>query len=243
MQYKFSFFMTLIGQFIVSFTAFLGVFFMFERFNAVEGYTLSEVMICFAVVLMAFSITECFVRGFDVFPKLIKRGELDRILLRPRSVIFQVLTSNIEFSRVGRLLQAIIMLAYAIPTSGVVWTAERILTLIIMVLGGIITFSALFVLYAGISFFTVEGLEVMNIFTDGSREFAKYPLSIYGDGILRALTYVVPIALFQYYPFLFLIGRSDNILFMFLPLFSIIFMIPCYLFFRFGIRRYKSTGS
>ena len=243
MEYKFSFFMMSLGQFLTSFTTFLGVYFMFDRFDSVNGFELSEVMLCFSVVLMSFSLTECFVRGFDVFPRLIQSGDLDRILVRPRNEVFQVLTSNIEFSRVGRFLQAVLMLAYAIPASKIEWSYDRIITLIFMLIGGIAVFSALFVLYAGISFFTIEGLEFMNIFTDGSREFGKYPLAVYGEGILKFFTYVIPIALFQYYPFLYLIGRSDNVFYIFLPLLASLFLIPCYLFFRFGIRKYKSTGS
>lgn len=243
MEYKTSFLMTAIGQFIISFTAFLGVYFMFSRFHSVNGFEFSEVLICFSVVLMAFAIAECFVRGFDVFPRLIRSGDLDRILVRPRNEVFQVLTSNIEFSRMGRLLQAILMLAYAIPTSKVTWTFDKVTALVLMVVGGVAVFSALFVLYAGISFFTIEGLEFMNIFTDGSRTFGMYPLSIYGEPVLKFLTYIIPIALFQYYPFLYLIGRSENIALIFLPLLGFVFMIPCYGFFRFGLRKYKSTGS
>ena len=243
MQYKASFLMTALGQFLTSFTTFLSMYFMFSRFKSVNGFTFSEVLICFSIVLMAFSLTECFVRGFDVFPRLIRTGDLDRILVRPRSVVFQVLTSNMEFTRIGRLLQAILMLCWAIPACGVVWTADKILTLILMVTGGISVFSSLFVLYAGISFFTLEGLEFMNIFTDGGREFGKYPVSVYGEGVLKFLTYIIPIALFQYYPFLYLIGRSENTLFMFLPLLGIIFFLPCYAFFRYGLRKYQSSGS
>lgn len=243
MQYKASFIMTAVGQFLVSFTALLGVYFMFSRFQSVNGFTFSEILLCFSIVLTAFSITECFVRGFDVFPRLIQSGNLDRILIRPRNEIFQVLTSNIDFSRVGRLIQAIWMLAYAVPTSGIAWTFGKTAAVVLMIVGGMAVFSALFVLYAGISFFTIEGLEFMNIFTDGSREFGKYPLSIYGEGILKFFTYVIPIALFQYYPFLYLTGRSDTAGLMFLPLIGFVFMIPCYCFFRFGLRKYQSTGS
>lgn len=243
MQYKASFVMSSLGQFLVSFTTFLGVYFMFSRFHSVNGFSFSEVLICFAVMLMAFSLTECFARGFDVFPRLIRSGELDRILVRPRSVIFQVLTSNMEFSRIGRLLQAVLVLAYAIPTCGVIWTYDKILTAILMVIGGVAVFTGLFILYAGISFFTIEGLEFMNFFTDGSLEFGKYPISIYGEGVLRIFTYVVPVALFQYYPFLYLIGRSDRIGLIFLPLLGIVFLLPCYGFFRFGLRKYQSAGS
>ena len=243
MQYKASFIMTTLGQFLVSFTAFLGVYFMFSRFHSVKGFVFPEILLCFSITLMAFSLTECFVRGFDVFPRLIQSGDLDRILVRPRNEIFQVLTSNMDFSRIGRLLQSVLMLIYAIPASGIVWTFDKVVTVILMLIGGMAVFSALFVLYAGISFFTIEGLEFMNIFTDGSREFGKYPLSIYGEGILKFFTYVIPIALFQYYPFLYLIGRSDNVGLMFLPLLGFVFLLPCYGFFRFGLRRYKSTGS
>lgn len=243
MQYKVSFFMTTLGQFLVSFTEFLGVYFLFSRFHEVEGFTLPEVMICFAVVLVSFSVSECFVRGFDVFPRLIRSGDLDRILVRPRNVIFQVLTSNMDFSRVGRFLQAVFMLIYAIPVCGVVWSWDKVLTLVLMIIGGIAVFSSLFVLYAGISFFTIEGLEFMNIFTDGSKEFGKYPMSIYGDGVLKFLTYVIPIALFQYYPFLYLVGRTDRMGYSFLPLLCFLFFIPCYGFFCFGMKKYQSTGS
>lgn len=243
MQYKASFIMTVFGQFLVSFTAFLGVYFMFARFNHIEGFTFEEVLLCFATVLMAFSIAECFVRGFDIFPHLIRTGQFDRILVRPRNEVFQVLTSYIEFTRIGRLVQSILVLCYAIPASSVTWTIDKVFTLIFMLIGGIVTFSALFVLYAGISFFTIEGLEFMNIFTDGGREFGKYPFSIYGEGVLRFFTYVIPLALFQYYPFLYLTGKSDNTGLIFLPFIGFLFMIPCYAFFRFGVRKYKSTGS
>ena len=174
MQYKTSFVMTALGQFLTSFTAFLSVLFLFNRFHSVQDYSFSEVLICFSVMLTSFSLTECFVRGFDIFPRLIRSGNLDRILVRPRSEIFQVLTSTIEFSRIGRLLQAIAVLVYAVPTSGVVWTADKVIAVILMLLGGVAVFSALFILYAGFSFFTIEGLEFMNIFTDGSREFGMY---------------------------------------------------------------------
>ncbi len=243
MQYKASFLMTCLGQFLTSFTAFLSILFLFNRFHAVEDYSFSEVLICFSVMLTAFSLAECFVRGFDVFPRLVRNGTLDRILVRPRSEIFQVLTSNIEFSRVGRLLQAFVILAYAVPTSGVAWTADRVFAVVLMLLGGVAVFSALFVLYAGFSFFTIEGLEFMNIFTDGSREFGMYPLSVYGEGVLKFYTFCIPIALFQYYPFLYLVGRSDDVRLIFLPLLGFVFLVPCYAFFRFGLRRYKSTGS
>jgi ABC-2 type transport system permease protein len=104
-------------------------------------------------------------------------------------------------------------------------------------------FFGLFLVYAAFSFFTVEGLEFMNIFTDGGREFGRYPYSIYGQGVLKFLTYVIPLALVQYYPLMYLLGREESMLYAFIPLLSIFFLLPCYGFFRIGLQKYKSTGS
>ncbi len=243
MQYKASFFLSTIGQFLVSFNVFLGVYFMLERFHQVKGFTYSQCLLCFSTVLLSFSLAECFFRGFDSFSFLIQKGEFDQILVRPRSLILQILGSRIEFSRIGRMIQAIVIFGYAIPTSGVIWNLSKIFTLIFMIIGGVITFASLFLLYASLCFFTVESLEFMNIFTDGAREYGKYPIGIYGKTVLRICTYIVPFALFQYYPFLYLIGKIQKPIFMILPLLSCCFFLPCFLLWRFGVRRYQSTGS
>jgi ABC-type uncharacterized transport system, permease component len=243
MQYKASFVMTAIGQFMVSFTTLFGIWFMFSRFNQVEGFALPEVLLCYATVLAAFSVAECFARGFDSFPRLIGNGEFDRILVRPRSAVFQVLAARVDFSRGGRLLQAVLVLMYAIPNSGIVWTGDKVFTLVLMLLCGTVVFFCLFLIYAGFSFFTIEGLEFMNIFTHGGQEFGRYPFAVYGKEVLAFFTYVIPLALFQYYPLLYLLGRETGPLYMLSPLLSLLFILPAYGLWRLGLRRYVSTGS
>ena len=69
MQYKVSFFLTAFGQFLISFSAILGVYFLLDRFHAIKGYTFTDILLCSSVIIMAFSLAECFARGFDQFPK------------------------------------------------------------------------------------------------------------------------------------------------------------------------------
>jgi len=243
MQYKISFLLTFVGNFFVAFTVLLGIYFMFLRFNEIEGFSFEEVLLCFGVIIMAHAIAETFGRGFDTFPQMLGNGQFDRALVRPQPIIFMVLTMRMEFSRLSRAAQAVLVFAYAIPNSGVIWTWDKILTLAFMVICGALVFFCFFLIYAGATFFTLEGLEFMNIFIHGGREFGRYPFSIYGQGVLRFLTFAIPLALIQYYPLLYLLGRENNPLFMFTPVISLLFFIPSYGFFRFGLSRYKSTGS
>ena len=143
MQHKAAFFMMMLSQITTSLASLLIVYFLFDRFGQVDGFNFEEVLICYAVVLMAFSLAECFVRGLDVFPRLLGNGQFDRMLVRPRNEVFQVLASTVEFGRIGRVIQAVAVLAYAIPNCAVVWTGARVLTLVMMILGGTVMFAAL----------------------------------------------------------------------------------------------------
>ena len=243
MQYKASFLMVMVGQFLSACTCFLGIYFMFTRFHAVEGFTYQQALLCFAAVGMAFALTEMFAQGFQMFDRMLGNGEFDRSLVRPRGAIFLTLASHMDFSRLGLMVQNAIVLAYAVSKSGVVWRWDKILTLCLMILCGSAVFFALFVVQAAFAFFTTESLEFMNILTYGGREFGRYPFAVYGRGILGFLTYVIPLALFQYYPLLYLLDRQSGVLYMLTPLLSVFFLLPAYGFFRLGLRRYKSTGS
>lgn len=243
MQYKISFLLVALGQFFTAFATFLGVFFMFSRFNAVEGFGYEHALLCFAIVTMAFSLAEMFGSGLQTFPRMLGNGEFDRALVRPGSVIFQTLSIKMDFTRIGLLAQAAIVLCYVVPRSGVVWAWDKRLTLALMLACGCAVFIGLFLIYAAISFFTVEGLEFMNLLSYGGKEFGRYPFSIYGKGVLKFLTFVIPLALCQYYPLLYLLGRENSLIYMLSPVFGLAFLLPGYAFFRFGLRRYKSTGS
>ncbi|MDD6770317.1 ABC transporter permease [Inconstantimicrobium porci] len=244
LEYKTSFILTALGQAITTLFSFIGIYALFDRFGSIEGYKFNEILLCFSAITLSFSLGECFARGFDQFSSIISNGQFDRIMVRPRSITLQVLGTKIELSRIGRFIEAIIIMIYAVNTCKVNWTASKTITLLLMIFSGAFFFFCLFKIYASLCFFTIEGLEFMNIFTDGGREIASYPLDIYKKGVLLFFTYVVPLAFINYYPFLYLIDKcpGNSILYMFSPLVTLLFAIPCEILWRFGIRHYKSTG-
>lgn len=242
MEYKTSFILTLIGQFLISFSAFLGIYFMFNRFSQVQGFTYNEVLLCFGITLMEFTLAETFARGFDMFSYVVNKGEFDRILVRPRNEILQVLGSRIDFTRLGKTIQAVIVFVYGLSAGNINWTPAKILVIILMLIGGTMVFSGLFLIYASICFYTIEGLEFMNIFTDGAREYGKYPISIYGKRMLQFCTFVIPYTFIQYYPLLYLLDRGKPY-YGLMPIAACLFILPCFIFWKIGVRHYTSCGS
>ncbi|WP_309120668.1 ABC-2 family transporter protein [Paenibacillus sp.] len=246
MQYRTSFWLLTLGQFLVPFTVFAGLYLMFERFGQLKGWGFFEVALCFGVVHLSFSLSECFARGFDAFSSLVVNGEFDRVLVRPRSTVVQVLGSKFEFSRFGRMLQGAAVLAWAVVGADVEWTVAKAITLGLMVAGGALIFTGIFMLAATLCFWTVQGLELANVLTDGGREMAKYPLTIYERWVTVIFTFVIPFGLVSYLPLLYILGRAPggyDALYVAMPLASALFLLPCLLVWRFGVRRYRSTGS
>ena len=244
MEYKTSFFMSVFGMTLTSLASFVAIWVLFARFHTVDGYTFSEVLLCHSTVWMSFSFSEIFLRGFDTFSGQVQSGGFDRILLRPRSELLSVLCARIEFARIGRFVQSAAVMTYAVLTADVLWTPSRILAYFLMILGGTVFFCALMICHAAFCFFTIEGLEFMNIFTHGGKELGSYPLDIYGSpALIYFFTFLVPLACAQYYPFLYLTGRSDSILYLLSPLWTFLFLGAVLVFWKIGVKHYQSTGS
>jgi ABC-2 type transport system permease protein len=245
LQYRTSFWLLCLGQFLVPFSLFAGLYFLFARFGSLKGWDFYEVALCFSIIHMAFAISECCARGFDGFSSLVVNGDFDRVLVRPRGTILQVLGARFEFSRIGRLVQSLSVLIWAVATLPVYWNAMKVVTLVLMVLSGVFVFSGIFMLAATLCFWTIQGLEVANIFTDGGREMAQYPLGIYKKWVVRFFTFVIPFGCVNYLPLMYLLNKTtgNGFWYMLTPLFGILFIIPCLFLWRFGVRHYRSTGS
>jgi ABC-2 type transport system permease protein len=246
MQYRTSFLLLAFGQFIMPFFIFAGMYFLFEQFGQIQGWSFQEAALCFSIIHMAFAVSECFIRGFDMFSGMVINGEFDRVLLRPRTTVLQVLGSKFEFSRIGRLLQSSMVLAWAVWKLPIDWSPLKVTVLILMILSGVAIFSGIFILAATMCFWTVQGLEIANIFTDGGREMAQYPINIYQKWVTRFFTFIIPFGCTNYFPLLYLLDRTNGrteLLHILAPLWGIAFLLPCLLVWRFGVRHYLSTGS
>ncbi|UUZ80224.1 ABC-2 family transporter protein [Paenibacillus sp. P26] len=245
LQYRTSFWLLTFGQFFIPFSVFAGLYFMFERFGRLRGWSFFEVALCFAVIHMAFSLSECFSRGFDAFSSLVGAGDFDRLLVRPRSTALQVLGSKFEFTRFGRLLQSAIVLSWSLYNLPIAWNAAKVITLILMVANGVFIFTGIFILAATMCFWTIQALEVANIFTDGGREMAQYPLNLYQKWVTVFFTFIIPFGRVSYLPLMFILDRVQGpaVLYMLMPLAGALFLLPCLLVWQIGVRHYRSTGS
>ncbi|MBN1933712.1 MAG: ABC-2 family transporter protein [Anaerolineae bacterium] len=250
MQYRAGFFFDLIGTGISTGMAFLTLALILERFENIAGWTLWEIALLYGMVETAFGMMDMIFSGFDpgFFGQQVRRGTFDRILLRPVGVTWQVMGSEFALRRLARIFQGALVLALALIYARVRWTMLKALFMPVVLSSLVSFFGALFITGATITFWTVQSIEVVNIFTYGGVEMMSYPMSIYGPWLRRFFTYVIPGIFMNYYPALYFLDKPDPFGFpawapLLCPLAGAGMMALALAFWRFGIRHYTSTGT
>ena len=243
LEYKTSFIIGFFSQFLVYFTYYFIIIALFNKFDNIKGFTMYEVLLTFSIIQFGFSMNELFARGIDSFDKLIIDGSFDRLLLRPQNILLQVLCSKFDFVKFSRVFQSIIVFIIALSNLDIKWNIIKVISLILMCIASIIVFFSVFLLMASYCIITVQGLEVRNLFTDGGKHIAQYPMGIFKKGVLMFFTFIIPYSLVNYYPLLYFLDKSNNVFYAFCPIIVLLYVIPALLSFKIGISKYTSAGS
>ena len=243
LEYRLSFILSLISQGLYMLIELFAVYALFSKFNLLKMYNINEVLLSFSAIWLSFSFCELFFRGFDNFSKLIIKGDFDILLIRPRNVYLQIFGSDVCYEKLSRVITALGLFVYSSIKLIRSFSFWKILLLFNMFLGGLMLFLGLFIMGATMCFYTIQGLEVVNIITNGAKQFAEYPIRIYRRALRLVFTFVIPITIINYYPINYLIGKTNNLLYIFLPLISFIVLFIGTKIFNFGMSKYYSTGS
>ncbi len=248
LQYRASIIMQSIGAFLITGVEMLGIWALFDRFGHVRGWTLPEVALFYGMISISWALCDAIARGFEVFGTLVKAGDVDRLLVRPRSTVLQLLGHELTIRRVGRFAQGAAVLGYALASPDVALDAPKLLLLAGAIACAVCTFLGLLILQATSAFWTTETLEVWNAFTYGGVTMGQYPLAIYRSWFRGLFTYAIPIGCVTYLPGLAILGRPDPlgtpVLAQWLaPLAGPAFLALSLAVWRLGIRHYRSTGS
>jgi len=250
LQYRISFLLDLTATALSTAMGFGTLALIFQRFDNIAGWTLGEVAFLYGMIDTAFGTMDMFFSGFDpdTFGPMVQRGEFDQLLLRPVNITLQVLGSDIALRRLGRIAQGIVILGIALTLVDVRWTLAKIAYLPVVLASLVAFFGGLFIIGSTTTFWTVQRVEVINIFTYGGTEMMAYPMHIYAKWMRRFFTYVIPAIFLSYYPALYFLDRPDPLRMPpFAPFLSPVvgfsILAAALAFWRFGIRHYTSTGT
>jgi ABC-2 type transport system permease protein len=249
LSYRASFVALVLAAFLTTGCEFLAMVVAFDRFGSLGGWRLEEVALLYGMVGTGMGLADMVTNGFDSFGNTVRRGDFDRILLRPRSTALQLFGQELTLRRLGRLSQAVLVLSWALSKIEQSTTPARVYLVVAAVLGCCCIFMGLWIIQATVAFWTVQTQEMMNVLTYGGTEAGSHPVHIYDKWLRRLFLGVVPIASVSYFPALSLLGRPNPwedcsaALPYLAPLLGPVFLAVALGLWSLGVRHYSSTGS
>ncbi len=236
-----------IGMLMVLFTALtdpIDMLVMLDRFGSVGRWSASSLLLMYGTALTAFGLAELFGRGFDYFPLLVRDGSFDRILLRPRSLFVQAITLRFHPHRMMRVFMGLFLMIHSLRAQGAALTGINLALILGALAGGTLVYIGVFIIGSAVSFFTVDQMDWIYAFTNGSYQLAKVPPEYLPKWMRATFQFLVPMLAFSYYPLSSVCGWGEPYALGFLALpIGGAFLAVSLLVFRFGVRHYRSTGS
>src|SRR5438105_3012546 len=140
MQYKVSFLLALFGSFFINVIEFGVVVVLFTRIPDLAGWSLAEIALLYGLSGTCFAMAEIIAAALDNFQEHIVRGTFDRVLVRPRGALFQVLAEDFALRRIGRIGQGVLVLVISVRLLDLSWSIDKVLILVLALLCGTVIY-------------------------------------------------------------------------------------------------------
>ena len=249
MQYRVDALVAALAVFVRESTNIIVIYLALLKFGKIGDWNVNEMLFLFSILFLTYAIVVSLFADLRDFSCMIREGRFDRLVVRPRGLLFQLILNNADIiASAGHGTLGLILFFVSAGKVGIVWNLQTALYYIGAIIGGVLIQGALFIFFSALSFYFVETNSIREIFYWNMRKFAGYPISIYSKLIQTIMIYVVPFAFVNYFPAQYLLRKEDMAnypeFYMYVaPFVGVIMYLAAYGFWRISVKRYTSTGN
>lgn len=249
MQYRVDSVVATLAVFIRESANVIVIYLALLKFDKINDWNVNEMLFLFSILFLTYAFVVSLFADLRDFSCMIREGRFDRLVIRPRGLLFQLILNNADLlATAGHGTLGIVLFVISANKVGIQWNVTTILYYISAIIGGVLIQGAMFIIFSALSFYFVETNSIREIFYWNMRKFAGYPISIYNKLIQTLMIYVIPFAFVNYFPAQYLLRKADmanyNEIYMYIaPLVGVVLYLIAYGFWRISVKRYKSTGN
>ncbi|MEV4613970.1 ABC transporter permease [Kitasatospora sp. NPDC049258] len=248
MAYRISFVLMLCANIATNSLDFVVLLLMFRHTDTLGGWTLPELAFLYGTSGLALGMANLLVGSIDALGQRIRAGTLDIVLIRPAPALAQLCAERFSLRRLGRPLQAGVLLLWSLGELSVHWTPDRVLLMPMMLVSGTVIFACVFIGGASAQFWWDEAKEMQNSFTYGGATMLQYPPTIFARELVAGTVFGLPLAFVNWLPALRILDKPDPLglpaAFQFAsPLAAALCVLAAATAWRAGLRAYRGTGN
>jgi ABC-2 type transport system permease protein len=248
LSYRASFVVDTLNAFGVGVLEYVEIYVVLSNVPLLGGLNLVQASFVFALANLGFALGDLVFGQLDAIPTLVRMGRLEALLVRPMSVMTQLITADFQLRRLGRASVGLVILAIVVGRLGVHWTPETVYLLLVTPVFGALIYGALFATAGGVQFFLIDGAEFTSSFVYGGSYAGQLPGSVLIPALRVAFTFLVPATVTAYLPALVIMGLPGlallpSCLGWWAPVFALWSWLLATLAWRAGIGHYTGAGG
>lgn len=243
-EYNTDFWIGIAGATLTQVSGLVFISALFSQIPEVEGWTVWEIALLYALALIPKGLTELFCDGPWALRPLVNSGEFDRLLVRPIPPALQTATRIASIHGLGQTGLGIVVFVMAGNRIALDWSIGKALFLVMILVSGTVMIGAINYLVNLIAFWEPSADSAIPTLFSVMIDFAKFPLDIYNVLIRGLITVVLPYAFITYFPALVLLDKDSSLRWLgyLTPLVAATIVLVTALLWRLGINRYQGVG-
>ncbi|WP_052807227.1 ABC transporter permease [Risungbinella massiliensis] len=232
------------SQMFLMFLEFAVLFLILIRFREIGGWNIYEVAVLYGISSGTIALSRMIFSELHYFDRILLSGGLDSYLIRPVSPLFLLMVKQIAWSKMGGILQALLVLGFGLSGLSSVSLVPLFLYLPILTINSLLIMFFIELTSATITFWTGRNKELQPFLVYAPSTGALYPQHIYPDWLQGIFLTLLPIGWLNYFPLSFLLNKSSASVWLWVtPCIAIFFAGIAIGFWKKGLARYSSTGS
>jgi len=232
----------MVSQIVSQLIEIIFIWIVFQNTENLAGWNFKQILLLYGITLISIGISGfCFDALYEIGPKYIRRGEFDKIMLRPVHPLLSIIGSSNEFTALGYFGLGLILTIAMFIQLTIPITFILIFKIIFFSIIGAAIIGAINTIFSIASFWTYRSNEVIwsfyRIYT-----FTQYPIDIYNKFIKILITMILPFAFVAYYPTMAYLGINKYMIYL-SPIIAIVLWIIAVRVWNLALNKYRSTGN
>ena len=243
MSYRADFIISTFGMLAMNIAGAFGFWLVFQMFPSISGWSYHEMLFLYGFSLVAATPAQCLFDNNWNLRFQVYSGDFIKYCFRPINLFFYYMSEVFDVKGIGQFVFGVVAMVYAWCKLSLPFHVYSILLLLVAVLSASLFVIAILNLAASACFWLVNSFFVLSL-SNQFRDFAKYPMSIFGPALRIVFTFVIPIGFMAYYPSL-IFTRPDEVSWVIwlTPVMGVLFFYLSYKVWMKGAMNYSGTGS
>ena len=229
-----------------SISTFLVILISFFSISSFAGYDFVTIVFIFMFSHLSYGLCMMFFSSLRGFGELVKKGDLDVIMLKPTNTLGFICCSSINIGTISHILVSLILFAALNNSFGIKWSVLKVLYFILALCSSALIQAAILLIISSLSFEMIDVRGLNNLYA-GFREFIWYPLVVYNKITQFIMLTFIPLGYISFVPTgIFLPHEVNQMLpkqLIYLsPFLGFVIFYFAYKYWNRKIKQYHSTG-